>query len=224
MNDLFQMQEVNYVYFFVKEVPHAEHKYEIKIGHAKDPLGRLSDARTFCLEEIHLLSVIADIDAEALERRLHRRFNKDRIQSNREWFYPSCELLEFINQHTFKLVWMSKFVREINRVRKKKKSPTPKQITTKRIGKRTSIKDLIDNKTLKPGTPLIHKYKKKTIEGLIEEDGQISVPSLKIKGSLSQTSESIREKQGEKMVPNNAWKLWGLLNKDGEFTPLDQFR
>ena len=34
-----------------------------------------------------------------LENELHKLFGKDRIRPNAEWFYPSDNLIDFINQN-----------------------------------------------------------------------------------------------------------------------------
>lgn len=73
----------NYVYF-MRDI----NTKEIKIGQSYDPENRIKAVSSTEKRELILLRVVP---APSLEKLLHYKFHKDRIQG--EWFHPSEELL-----------------------------------------------------------------------------------------------------------------------------------
>lgn len=71
----------------------------VKIGQARDPIGRLCELQVGSPDQLSLLGSIRCADtAEAvnLERSLHSQFAADR--SHGEWFSPTADLMELIAQ------------------------------------------------------------------------------------------------------------------------------
>jgi len=67
----------------------------IKIGHSDSPIKRLATLQTSHYEK---LTILATVDGGlTTETKLHERFSKDRLHG--EWFTPSEELMQYINQH-----------------------------------------------------------------------------------------------------------------------------
>jgi hypothetical protein len=67
----------------------------IKIGYTKgDPYKRLKQLSTGSSSPLYLLGYIKDADKK-LEKELHNRFKR----INLEWFFPSPDLLDYINKY-----------------------------------------------------------------------------------------------------------------------------
>lgn len=68
----------------------------IKIGYTKGKIEkRLKQLQTSCSDNLYILGWIeGDIN---LEKRLHAYFDSCRIRHNGEWFYPTDDLLNYIN-------------------------------------------------------------------------------------------------------------------------------
>ena len=70
----------------------------IKIGYTKrKPDNRLKQLNTGNNKKLYLLGYIQGDKKK--EKELHLKFNKYRIRQNGEWFLPSDELIEYINQN-----------------------------------------------------------------------------------------------------------------------------
>ena len=82
---------MGYIYFIAT-------KDKIKIGFTKNPVEkRLKQLQTGNDENLVLLGyILGELEEEQL---LHKQFAKDRIRHNGEWFFPSEELVEYINKH-----------------------------------------------------------------------------------------------------------------------------
>lgn len=73
----------------------------IKIGYTKnDPQKRLKQLNTGSDSKLFLLGYMQG--NEQFEKELHSKFSKDRIRFNAEWFRPSEELTEYINNNNEK--------------------------------------------------------------------------------------------------------------------------
>lgn len=67
----------------------------IKIGYAKNPLGRLRELQTGCHETLYLLAVISGGRLD--EADLHRRYEYARHRG--EWFWPAPSLTKLIKDY-----------------------------------------------------------------------------------------------------------------------------
>lgn len=73
----------------------------IKIGYTKNPIEkRLKQLQTSCADRLYILGWI-DGDMEC-EKKLHRTFANSRIRYNGEWFTPTEDLIDFINNNNKK--------------------------------------------------------------------------------------------------------------------------
>lgn len=80
-----------FVYFF-------SNQRNVKIGYTKNkPIKRLCQLNTGSDEQLIMLGYMKG--NLKLENELHKLFGKDRIRPNGEWFYPSDNLIDFINQN-----------------------------------------------------------------------------------------------------------------------------
>ena len=70
----------------------------IKIGFSTRPESRLRDLQTGCSGTLKLLLAIPGTKSD--ERDFHRRFYRDRIREDSEWFEPGISILEFIEGRT----------------------------------------------------------------------------------------------------------------------------
>lgn len=70
----------------------------IKIGYTKnDVYKRLQQLQTGCSNKLYLLGWINGDKVK--EKELHNVFSRDRIRYNGEWFRPSIEILDYINEN-----------------------------------------------------------------------------------------------------------------------------
>lgn len=67
----------------------------IKIGVAQKPKTRLKQLSTGSANKLVILGWFNG--GFAYEKELHKRF--DKVRSNGEWFYPTPELIDFLNTH-----------------------------------------------------------------------------------------------------------------------------
>lgn len=74
----------------------------IKIGFTKSNVEkRLKQLQTGCVKKLYILGYITgNIDDE---KKLHTMFGASRIRCNGEWFRPTKDLLDYINQHNEKI-------------------------------------------------------------------------------------------------------------------------
>lgn len=73
----------------------------IKIGYTKNSINkRLKQLQTSCANKLYVLGWIEG-DTE-IEKYLHKKFAKSRIRFNGEWFKPTDDLIEYINQNNCK--------------------------------------------------------------------------------------------------------------------------
>ena len=80
-----------FVYFF-------SNQRNVKIGYTKNkPIKRLCQLNTGSDEQLIMLGYMKG--SLKLENELHKLFGRDRIRLNGEWFYPSDNLIDFINQN-----------------------------------------------------------------------------------------------------------------------------
>ena len=85
------MENKGFVYFF-------SNSKNIKIGYTKNnPENRLKQLNTGSDTQLYMLGYIQG--SIELEKSLHKKFGQDRIRQNAEWFYPSQELIDFINKN-----------------------------------------------------------------------------------------------------------------------------
>lgn len=85
------MENKGFVYFF-------SNSKNIKIGYTKNrPESRLKQLNTGSDTQLYMLGYIHG--STELEKSLHKKFGQDRIRQNAEWFYPSQELIDFINEN-----------------------------------------------------------------------------------------------------------------------------
>lgn len=70
----------------------------IKIGYTSQPIEtRMHQLNTGSVHNIYLLGwLYGDKDKE---KEIHKRFLKNRVRRNGEWFVPTSELLDFINEN-----------------------------------------------------------------------------------------------------------------------------
>lgn len=70
----------------------------IKIGYTKNSIEkRLQQLQTSCSNKLYILGWIeGDIDQE---QELHKKFSASRIRYNGEWFKPTDDLLQYINDY-----------------------------------------------------------------------------------------------------------------------------
>ena len=76
--------------YFIQE----ENNGNIKIGSSNDPYKRLGSLQTGNSKKLKLIKIIKG--GKEVESRLHHKFRKDKKTG--EWFFPSEELLKFINE------------------------------------------------------------------------------------------------------------------------------
>ena len=70
----------------------------IKIGYTKGKIEkRLQQLQTSCADNLYILGwIYGNIK---MEKQLHVKFNSSKTRSNGEWFYPTEDLLEYINSN-----------------------------------------------------------------------------------------------------------------------------
>lgn len=69
-----------------------------KIGMSKDPDRRIKDLRTSCPDPLHMVHKLFSIDMKALEARLHKIFENNRLHG--EWFELDANDIEYIRRLT----------------------------------------------------------------------------------------------------------------------------
>lgn len=71
--------------------------YNIKIGYTNNVKRRLKQLNTRSDQQLFLLGYING--TKETEENLHRSFIKYRLRQNGEWFEPSSDLLDYINEN-----------------------------------------------------------------------------------------------------------------------------
>lgn len=87
----------------------------IKIGSAINADKRLTDLQSGCPDRLRLIGFIATNDIIATEREMHRRFRDHR--DHHEWFRPSPEIFDWINEWAVPVIKRKKPHRTQERVR-----------------------------------------------------------------------------------------------------------